>query len=297
MFRLSGRKREAKEKESKPLEESRGSEVIEDSGNGEQAVALANDLVEQRRASSSASVRSILQAAINSAEQIVDTVKERVAEEAQKEAAKIVAEARMEAEEIKSKKTPVQEETSVAGKVTEELTEEPVGTEEEAVAEKEAEPVQLQEEVAEAAVEEAVPPEEGLAVEESAAEEKEPETAESKQEEAEKEVTKVVVTKAESESLYTGEVELSVEVPIEPTMVAKLYNYLQTTPEIKFIRTAGSWNKGSTITVVLDKPISLVSVLVAKLPEAEVLPERPGKQHYVKGRRGVRRIYISRKNQ
>jgi len=296
MFRLLGRKREAKEKESKPLEESRGSEVIEGSGNGEQTVALANDLVEQRRASSSASVRSILQAAINSAEQIVDTVKARVVEEAQKEAAKIIAEARMEAEQIKSEKTPVQEETSVAGKVAEELTEEPVGTEEEAVAEKEAEPVQLQEEVAEAAVEEAETQEEP-AVAEPVAEEKEPETAESKQGGAEKKAAKVVVTKAESQSVYTGEVELNVEVPIEPTMVAKLYNYLQTTPEIKFIRTAGSWNKGSTITVVLDKPIPLVSVLVTKLPEAEVLPEQSGKHHYVKGGRGVRRIKISRKNQ
>ena len=91
-----------------------------------------------------------------------------------------------------------------------------------------------------------------------------------------KEAPEVVLTTEESQSPYTGEVEINVEMPIEPAIVAKLYNYLQTTPEIKFVRTAGSWNKGSAITIALEKPIPLLATLVAKLPEANVLPERGG---------------------
>jgi hypothetical protein len=79
-------------------------------------------------------------------------------------------------------------------------------------------------------------------------------------------------------------------------MVANLYNYLQTTPEIKFVRTTGSWNKGSTITVVLDKPIPLISELASRLPEADVLPERLDINGHMRDRRGMRRISISLKD-
>jgi len=110
-----------------------------------------------------------------------------------------------------------------------------------------------------------------------------------------KEETEPSLLKPDRQSLYTGEVELAISVPIVPSMVAKLYNYLQTTPEIKFVRTSGSWNRDTTITVVLDKPIPLISVISSKIPEAEVAPERPEKDGFVKGRRGVRRITLSRK--
>ena len=102
-------------------------------------------------------------------------------------------------------------------------------------------------------------------------------------------------TKEESQSLYTGEVELTIAKPVNPGMVTKLYNYLQTTPEIKFVRTSGSWDRGTTITVVLDKPISLISVLSAKLPEANITPGRIGEDGFVIGKKGVRRIILSLK--
>jgi len=304
---LLGRKREAKETESKQLEARRGEEVTEDKGNDKQLVDPVDELVEQRSTSASmasTSVRSILKAAISSAEQIVDSVKMRVAEEAQQEAAKVIAEAQKEAEKIRGGKAPVQEATteniiSVAEKVAEEQIEqieEPAQAQEEVVAGKEAEPVQLQEEVTEEAVEETVPQEKEPAVVEPVAEEGEPEKAAKKEEEAEKAEPEMVATKEESQSPYTGEVELIVEVPVEPTVVSKLYDYLQTTSEIKFVRTVGSWNKGSTITIVLDKSIPLISVLAAKLPEANVAPERTERSGHAKDRRGVRKINISLKN-
>jgi len=299
MFESLKRKRGPRETENRPLEESQEAEVLENKGNGEQLVSLVDDLVEQRSASAATSVRSILKAAISSAEQIVDSVKIRAAEEAQQEAAKVIAEAKKEAEKIRGGGAPVQEETteniiSAVEEVAEEQIEEPAQAQEEVVARQEAETVQLPDETTEQAVEETVPQDKEPAAVEPVAEEREPEKAAQKKELAEKKELEMVATKEESQSPYTGEVELIVEVPIEPTMVSKLYNYLQTTAEVKFVRTVGSWNKGSSITIALDKPIPLVSVLASKLPEANVVPEQPVGSGHVKG--VVRRINISLKN-
>ena len=293
MFRLRGRKREAKETGSRSPEESRGVEVVEDKGDGERQGELMNDLAEERSTLSSASVRSIIKAAINSAEQIVDNVKTRVAAEAQQEAEKIIAEAKKEAEKIKRGKTPAR---AVEEAVAVEEEEAVAMREEEAVTVKEEEPVRLQEEVVEPAAEETAPQEEEPAAVEPVAEKGEPEKAGKQEQKAQKKESEIVVTKEESQSLYTGEVELTIGVPVEPTMVSNLYSYLQTSPEIKFVRTTGSWNRGSTITIVLDKPIPLISVLAAKLPLANVVPERPGGSGYVKDRKGVRKINISLKD-
>jgi hypothetical protein len=293
MFRLRGRKREAKETGSKSLEESQGVEVVEDKGDGERQGELMNDLVEERSTLSSASVRSIIKAAINSAEQIVDNVKTRVAAEARQEAEKIIAEAKKEAEKIKRGKTPAHAvEEAVAVKEEEAVA----MREEEAVTVKEEAPVQLQEEVVAPAAEETAPQEEEPAAVEPVAEKGEPEKAGKQEQKAPKKESEIIVTKEESQSLYTGEVELTIGVPVEPTMVANLYSYLQTSPEIKFVRTTGSWNRGSTITIVLDKPIPLISVLAAKLPLANVVPERPVGSGHVKDRRGMRKINISLKD-
>ncbi len=293
MFRLRGRKREAKETGSKSLEESQGVEVVEDKGDGERQGELMNDLVEERSTLSSASVRSIIKAAINSAEQIVDNVKTRVAAEARQEAEKIIAEAKKEAEKIKRGKTPAH---AVEEAVAVEEEEAVAMREEEAVTVKEEAPVQLQEEVVAPAAEETALQEEEPAAVEPVAEKGEPEKAGKQEQKAPKKESEIIVTKEESQSLYTGEIELTIGVPVEPTMVANLYSYLQTSPEIKFVRTTGSWNRGSTITIVLDKPIPLISVLAAKLPLANVVPERPVGSGHVKDRRGVRKISISLKD-
>jgi len=94
-------------------------------------------------------------------------------------------------------------------------------------------------------------------------------------------------------SSYTGEVELAVGKPVNPKVVSKLYNYLQVTPEIKFVHTRGSWNRGTSITITLDKPIPLISVLSSKIPEAKITPERPGEDGFIGGKKGVRRIKIA----
>jgi hypothetical protein len=101
------------------------------------------------------------------------------------------------------------------------------------------------------------------------------------------------LSKPGDNSQYVGEVELVLGIPVNPNMMAKLYNYLQTTPEIKFLRTSGSWNRGSEITIVLDKPIQLVNVLSESIPEAEVKPELTAASGQIKGKKKLRRISIA----
>lgn len=268
MFGLLGRRGATEEKKRKQLE-GRDLDIGKDKLNEEQEVGFENDLGEQYKALPSASVRSILKTAIKDAEQIVASIKMRAQAEAEEEAAKIVAQAKKEAKEIKgSSETAAEKEAedslSVAEKTAEEKAEEPAQPVEEAVA---SEPVTAAESLEQRSAEKG-----------HGGEEIEP-----------------VPLKQDSHSLYTGEVELAIGIPVDPNVVAKLYSYLQTTPEIKFVRTSGSWNRGTTITVVLDKPIPLISVISSKIPEAEITPEQPGKDGFVKERKGVRRINLALK--
>ena len=270
MFRLLSRRGTTEEQKRKQLEE-KDLDSGKDGMEGEQVVDFENDLVAQPEASPSTSVRSILKTAIKDAEQIVASIKMRAQAEAEEEAARIIAQAKKEADEIKgSSETAAEREAednlSVVAKAAEEKTEEPAQPGEEVAI---SEPVT-------ATVEESLvqrSSEKGHGGEE----------------------TGPSLPKQDKHSLYTGEVELAIGIPVDPNMVAKLYNYLQTTPEIKFVRTSGSWNRGTTITVVLDKPIPLISVISSKIPEAEVTPEQPGKDGFVKERKGVRRINLTLK--
>ncbi len=97
----------------------------------------------------------------------------------------------------------------------------------------------------------------------------------------------------DSQTLYAGDVELVIDRPVDPKMMSKLHNYLQTTPEVKLSHTSGSWDRGTTMTIVLDKPIPLISVLSSKIPEAKATPERPDKNSSGKGKKEIRRIKLS----
>jgi hypothetical protein len=254
VFKLLGQ-RKTKEREEKAAEEQPAAKEVLDE---EQVVDLVSRLSGEYGISLSASVRSILKAAIRSADQIVESIKIRARAEAEEEAARIIAQAKKEAEEIRK------------GLAT--------------TVEKEAEEIL-------SAAEEAVEEKEGAGdepAEEKALSEVAPEAERDREEE-------LSALKRGKGSLYAGEVELVLGVPMDPNLVAKLYNYLQMTPEIKFVRTSGSWNRGATITVTVDKPIPLVSVLSSKLPEAAVTPAPPEKGDLAKKGKGVRRINIALK--
>ena len=256
----------------------------------------------QHKAPSSASVRSILKTAVADAEQIVASIRMKAQAEAEEEVARIIAQANQEAEEIRRRieaavEKGVEDIIPVANRKTE-ITEvragEEVGAEkveepaQEFSEEKIEEPVQIRDEAAEEKVEETIVSELVAAIVTE-------EPLEQHLPEGKPDTAKIKPGLPKKDSLYTGEVELAIAKPLNPKMVSKLYNYLQTTPEIKFAHTSGSWARGTTITVVLDKPIPLISVLSSKIPEAEITPERPGEDGFVGGKRGLRRIKLALK--
>ena len=261
------------------------------------------EIKKQPKASSSTSVRSILKTAVADAEQVVASITMKAQAEAEEEAARIIAQANQEAEEIKrSAETAAEKEVedilSVANRQAEstEVEVEPAALSragEEIVEEKVEEPAP---EFGEEKIEEPVLPRDEVTVSEPVVVAPE-ELLEHRPPEKEpgRGATKPDSLKQDSHSLYTGEVELAVAKPVDLKMVSKLYNYLQVTPEIKLAHTSGSWDRGTTITVTLDKPIPLISVLSSKIPEAKVTPERPEMDGFVKGKRGVRRIKLALK--
>lgn len=282
MFKRRGQRNETKKQKSKQLW-GRDFNIVENGLDEAQVVSFVNDLMKRYEASSPASV---LKTAVADAEQILTSIKMRAQAEAEEAAARIVAQANQEAEKIKGSSA------TVAEREAEDILS--LANREAELAEAEAKPEALPEtgEKAEETIEEKA----GGTIEEqeevSKLAEKEPLETPSPEEGRE---TESDLVRRESHSLYTGEVELAIANPVAPKMVAKLYGYLQTTPEIKFVRTSGSWDRGTTITIVLDKPIPLVDVLSAKIPEAKVMAERPERDGFVKGRRGVRRISLALK--
>ncbi len=168
--------------------------------------------------------------------------------------------------------------------VSEEKTEEPVQLQEEATEEGTEQPVQLQEEVSEKETEQPAQLQEEATVSEPTEEATEELLGQHPPEEIpdREETNSTQLKPADSQTLYAGEVELAIAMPVELKMVSKLYNYLQTIPDIKILRTTGSWDRGTTITVVADKPIPLISK-ISKIPGVEVTSELLQKDDLVKG--------------
>ena len=202
-------------------------------------------------------------------------------------------------EEIKQ---PVQ----LQEEATEEKTEEPAQPQEETPEEEIKQPVQLQEEVSEEKTEEPAQLQEEAPASEPAEETTEEPSEQPAPEEipGRREETKSTRLKpTDSQTLYVGEVELAIAVPVELKMVSKFYNYLQTISDIKILRTTGSWDRGTTITVVADKPIPLISK-ISEVPDVEVIAELPQKDSSEKGKsssrlrgggKGVKRIKLTLK--
>ncbi len=113
--------------------------------------------------------------------------------------------------------------------------------------------------------------------------------------------TKHNLLEQDRQALYVGEVELAIDKPVDPKMVSILFTYLQTMPDIKLVHTSGSWDRGTTLTVMLDKPVPLIGLIAAKIPEAEIVPELierngngKGKQSLpLGGKKSVRKIRLA----
>jgi len=74
------------------------------------------------------------------------------------------------------------------------------------------------------------------------------------------------------EIIYSGEVDVIVSPPVTAARVIALYNHLQeAVPDAKVLRTAGSWEGGTVVTIVLERPIPLVRLL-SEIPGLRVTP-------------------------
>lgn len=261
MFKRLGSQSKKSEQKTRRLWE-REFNIVDKGLDEKQVIDFVNNLIAQHEAPqevSGASLRSLLKRAATDAEEIAASVKMRAQTEAEDEAARILSQARQEAEEIKRR-------AEIAARKE---AEEPAQLREEAAEEEMKQPAQLQEE---AAVSEPV----GVTTEELTGQHLPEERARRKE-------TGADLPKQDSKALYTGEVDLAIAVPVDMKMVSKLYNYLQTIPEIKIVRTRGSWDRGAVVTVVLDNPIPLISV-ISKMGGVEATPEQPEEEGFMKGK-------------
>ena len=99
-----------------------------------------------------------------------------------------------------------------------------------------------------------------------------------------KQETKPDLPGQDSQTPYTDEVELAIAAPVDLKMVSKLYESLQTIRELRILHTSGSANRGTIITVVLESPMPLISIISSKMPEVEATPELPGNSSSFEGK-------------
>lgn len=105
--------------------------------------------------------------------------------------------------------------------------------------------------------------------EETAAEKAEP-SAREKDERSSPGLGEVLTPKTDTETsgekgkfddLYNGEVDLILSPPVDFGRVSELYSHLQTLPEVRVLHTAGSWEQGTVVTVIIDKAGPLIGPL------------------------------------
>ncbi|MFC1926092.1 hypothetical protein ACFLW2_05295, partial [Chloroflexota bacterium] len=94
---------------------------------------------------------------------------------------------------------------------------------------------------------------------------------------------KAMPSQATNLSTYQGEVELIFMPPMEMSAMSEIYSWLQTTPEVKILRTIGSWEKGTRVIVFLERPVPLIDILtrVPSIKVASELFEKKGLQKKV----------------
>ncbi len=79
--------------------------------------------------------------------------------------------------------------------------------------------------------------------------------------------------KMDGQTMFVGEVELAIDVPVDLKMVSALYGHLQTLPELRILNTRGSATRGTVVTVVLNKPLPLIGLISARMPNIEMVPD------------------------
>ncbi|MFC1999916.1 ATP synthase F0 subunit B [Chloroflexota bacterium] len=130
-----------------------------------------------------------------------------------------------------------------------------------------------------------------------APEELKPIAGESPQEHAEPDYV-AIVSGEEHESLQGSGIDLHLIAPVQLSVASKVYAELHTHPEIEILRTVGSYDEGTTITVLSKKSPEVLVDMLAAIPGVEVDQEHADRLSIMtkgnsrKGNGGSERITI-----
>ena len=87
--------------------------------------------------------------------------------------------------------------------------------------------------------------------------------------------------------LYSSEVDLFIPAPANLKLISELYESLNTMSNSKVLYVYGSTDQGVTITVALERPIPLISVISSKMPMIKMTPEPQSTDSHVRGKRSL----------
>ena len=84
---------------------------------------------------------------------------------------------------------------------------------------------------------------------------------------------------ADTSKMYEGEIELTIVPPVGLALLSEIHNELDKIPEAKVLQTVGSWDKSTSIKVLLEKPMPLAQILT-RIPGVEMVQEMTEKGDY-----------------
>jgi len=73
--------------------------------------------------------------------------------------------------------------------------------------------------------------------------------------------------------VFEHRVDVHLTAPVELSTASRIYAELHANPEIEILQTVGSYDKGTTITVFLKKPVSVLVDALSAVPGAEVMAQ------------------------
>lgn len=100
------------------------------------------------------------------------------------------------------------------------------------------------------------------------------------EERSDSEETGAALSKLNSQTIYTGNIELAIDAPVDLYLLSQLYDSLLTIPQLRILRTSGSLKRGARIKITLEKSMPLLGNLSAKIPGIQlekVMSENEGK--------------------
>jgi hypothetical protein len=83
----------------------------------------------------------------------------------------------------------------------------------------------------------------------------------------------------DTSKMYEGEIELTIVPPVGLALLSEIHNELDKISEAKVLQTVGSWDKSTSIKVLLEKPMPLAQILT-RIPGVEMDQEMTEKGDY-----------------